>query len=275
MPFRIIAGRNGLFAVLAADTVIARAIEVTGGFAEGEVSLLRALVRPGDTVVDVGANIGTVSVPLARAIGPAGRLIAIEPQRATFMCLCASAVLNGLANIHPLQEAVGAEFGELPLPSLDLHRPANIGALSLVGATGQERVAVRPLDDLALTAVSLIKVDAEGMDWAVLAGGAQTISRCRPAVYVEANRDPVGRADTVRRLVQDGYRIFWHFARFVEPAFLSPGVEDPFPNVGDINMLALPKERSLPVPLAPCSGPDANWRDDLATWQAARAHAAR
>ncbi len=283
-PFRILPGRHGLFVALAGDTVIGRVIEATGGFAEEKVQLLRALVRPGDTVVDVGANVGTVAIPLARAVGPAGRVIAYEPQRLPFLCLCAAAALNGLANLHPVREAAGAAPGTATLPPLDPVAPGNFypvapgnfGGLSLLRAPEDgERVPVASLDALDLPALALLKVDTEGMDWVVLEGAARTIARLRPTLYVEANRDAAGRAAAIARLLAMDYRLYWHLARFVDPATLAPGAANPFPNLANINLLAVPSERGVRVGLPPCTGPEADWRTDLAGWKANRRSAER
>jgi hypothetical protein len=134
MAFRIVEGRHGRFACLAGDTTIARAIETSGGFAEGEVGILTALTKPGDTVVDVGANIGAMAVPLARRVGPSGRVIAFEPMPPTFLCLCANAVLNDLPWIEPRREALGATEAEIALPPFDPAAPGNHGAVRLLGA---------------------------------------------------------------------------------------------------------------------------------------------
>lgn len=267
-PFRFIAGRHGRFAVLRGDTTIAAAIEVSGGFAEGQVRLLSALLRPGDTAVDVGANIGAVAVPLARKLGPAGRLLAFEPMRLPFLCLCATAVLNGLAWIEPRQQAVGAAPGEVALPPLDPLSPGNLGALSLVGATGPERVPMVTLDSLHLPALALLKIDAEGMDWAVLEGARETLARCRPALYLEAGQDAAARAAGIRALQAQGWRWWWHFAWFIEPGTLPAGATDPMPNRGDANLLALPPGHWARPTLAPVSAPDAAWRTDIAAHRA-------
>ena len=267
MAFRIIEGRHGRFACLAGDTTIARAIETTGGFAEGEVGILTALAKPGDTVVDVGANIGAMAVPLARRVGPSGRVIAFEPMPPTFLCLCANAVLNDLPWIEPRREALGAAMGEVALPPLDPAAPGNHGAVRLLGAVppgDAARVALRPLDALGLDTLALLKVDAEGMDWAVLDGARETIARCRPAIYVEAGRDLAARVASISGLQALGWTWFWHFARFVEPATLPEGVPDPFPGVGDANLLALPPGHGARHNLAPVSAPDADWRADIA-----------
>lgn len=271
-PFRAVSGRHGHFTVLRGDTTIARAIEVSGGFAEGEVRLLTSLLRPGDTAVDVGANIGAVAVPMARQVGPAGRLLAFEPMRLPFLCLCTAAVLNGLAQVEPRQQAVGAAPGEVALPPFDPLAPGNHGALSLLGAAGPERVPLVTIDSLALPSLALLKIDAEGMDWAVLAGARETLARCRPAIYLEAGRDLALRAAGIRALQAAGWRCWWHFAWFVEPGSLPEGVADPFGSHGDANLLALPPGHWAQPPLAPVSAPEADWRADI-TAHRARARA--
>jgi len=263
-PFRFLRGRHGLFAAPVGDSVIAACIARTGGFAEGQVRVLSALAQPGATVVDVGANIGTVAMPLARRVGPQGRVIAFEPMRVPFLCLCAGAALNGLAQIEPRQQAVGEAAGEQPLPDFDPAAPGNHGAISLRGAVGTQRVPRITIDSLALEHLALLKIDAEGMDWQVLRGARETIRRCRPAIYLEAGADRAARAQGIGALQAEGYDWFWQFAFFVDPSTLADAQKNPFPNTGDVNLLALPPGHPARHNLAPVSAPDADWREDFA-----------
>src|SRR5437764_171974 len=75
----------------------------------------------GDTLFDVGANVGIYAI-LAAAQNPAGTVVAVEPMAATFARLCDNALLNHLANLRPYCVAIGAEngLGELQLASLDV-----------------------------------------------------------------------------------------------------------------------------------------------------------
>src|SRR5687768_6606900 len=66
------------------DLYVGRSLDLYGEFSEGEVEVFRQLVRPGDLVMDVGANVGAHTVWFAKAVGPGGVVLAFEPQRLVF-----------------------------------------------------------------------------------------------------------------------------------------------------------------------------------------------
>src|SRR5579871_2985737 len=121
--------RYGRMWALAGDRYITRCLEAYGEYCEAEADLFRQLVRPGMTVVEAGANIGTHTLMLARACAP-GRLIAFEPQQRVFQLLCANLAANGLGNVTALPEAMGAAEGLAQLPALDYAGANNFGAVS-------------------------------------------------------------------------------------------------------------------------------------------------
>src|SRR5947208_13862708 len=102
--------RHGPMLALAGDLYITRALELYGEFVQGEWDLFAQMVKPGMTVVEVGANIGAHSVALARACFP-GPLYLFEPQQRVFQILCANLALNGVTNAIAYPEASGAEAG--------------------------------------------------------------------------------------------------------------------------------------------------------------------
>ena len=73
MPNRLVAGRHGQFLYNTNDRYIGRSLEFYGEYCEQEADLYRQLLRPGDTVIEVGANIGALTVPLRGPSGRAGR----------------------------------------------------------------------------------------------------------------------------------------------------------------------------------------------------------
>src|SRR4051794_2822301 len=92
--------------MLCAGPTIGKCLELYGEYSEGEVATMRRYVRPGDTVIDVGANIGSLTLPMAGLVGPQGRVVAVESHPATFNLLCAHLALNGIEHVRPFNAFV-------------------------------------------------------------------------------------------------------------------------------------------------------------------------
>lgn len=258
--------RHGRMLCLASDQVITRALELYGEFAESENKVMTQILKPGQVAIDIGANIGTVTLPLARHVGERGRVLAFEPQRIVFQYLCANVALNGLTNVETIWAALGAAVGATRIQSPAPGESVNFGA----ARTGEEgaRVPMLRLDDLQLARCDLIKVDVEGMEYEVLSGAAQTVARLRPAVYFEA-KSGEGTRKCLNWFFERDYRLFWHFAPFYEAKNWRQHADNVFPARGDINALALPGESTLTALLPAVSGADADWRADYDAWTAA------
>lgn len=199
------------------DTYVGRSLEVFGEWCESEVRLFQQIVRPGDVVVDVGANIGSHTVPLAQAVGPRGDVYAFEPQRVVYQTLCANLALNSLRNVKAYMMAVGAERGSALVPFLDYELENNFGALRLKAGWEQgESVDVVMLDMLELQACRLIKIDVEEMELDVLRGGLDTLQRLRPFLYVENNPGELA-GPLIRYLDSIDYRMYWHITPYFNP----------------------------------------------------------
>src|SRR5262249_52608763 len=158
---------------------------------------------PGGTVVEVGANIGAHTVALARAVGPSGRVIAIEPQPEVHRMLCENIALNSLAQVTALSCGCGAAPGTAYIPDYDYRYRGNFGNVVLQGSPQQNAtvaVEVQTLDALVPEGpLALLKVDVEGMEAEVVQGGASLIGARRPALYVE--NDIVARSPALIRLI--------------------------------------------------------------------------
>lgn len=75
----------------------------------------RQLIEPGDTVIDVGANIGCFALLASRRVGPTGRVVALEPEARTFEQLQRNIALNHATNVTALRLAIGGRCGEVTL----------------------------------------------------------------------------------------------------------------------------------------------------------------
>jgi FkbM family methyltransferase len=241
--------RHGLMLFNPKDAYVGRSLDLYGEFSEGEVQLFAQLVRAGDVVVEVGSNIGALTIPLANLTGPTGRVFAFEPQRILFQTLCASVALNGITNVIARNEAVGAVAGVLPVPMLDYSHAANYGGLPLGPEADWankenvpvEEVPVVTLDSVRLLRCRLLKIDVEGMEADVLAGAKETIARCRPLLYVENDR-----AEKAEKLVaamkELGYVLHWHTPPLFLPDNHAKNAENVFGNILSFNVFGVPAE---------------------------------
>lgn len=149
---------------------------------DSEFRRVQEFVKPGDTVIDVGANVGHYTWKLAKLVGPQGRVISFEPIPETFATLTGN--VCGMRNVTLFNVAASDDHGTvaMELPSDD---PLNFYRAS-ISEKGSYTVMAMPLDALDVDRCALLKIDAEGHDAQVLEGAAKLIQRCRPMMIVEA-----------------------------------------------------------------------------------------
>ena len=169
---------SGWLVIPVEDERLLMALVETAGLLEpGTTRVIGALLEPGDTMIDVGAHVGTMTLVAARAVGPGGHVVAVEPGPRAAGLLRRGLHLNSLAETVDVHQcAAGAEAGEADLFLSDV-----LGENSLVaghGAEGaSERVAVRSLDSLVPPGpVTLVKIDAEGYELEVLKGMSRIVA---------------------------------------------------------------------------------------------------
>lgn len=242
--------RHGAMLYHRLDTYIGGSIDRYGEFSPDESDFLCSLVGPGSIVLDGGANIGALTIPLARAVGPLGKVVAIEPQRLTYQALCGNAALNSLRNVEALRVALGRAPGQLLVPELDLLQPNNVGGLELGRHTQGEKVPVVRIDDLGLPGLTLLKLDIEGAERSALAGAKRTIKQFQPMLYVEADRDE-HRAGLVADLRALHYRLFWHTPPLFRRHNWRGTEANAFGDIVSINILAVPAHDQRDFGLAP------------------------
>lgn len=236
-------------AYLVRDRYIGRSLELYGEFSEAEVVLFRHLLKRGDTVLEIGANIGAHTVPLAQTVGPEGQVLAFEPQRMIYYLLCANVVLNNLANVICHQAAVGDVTGNLRVPDLDYSGDGNFGGIELgtESTLGSYEVPVVRIDDLRLARCDLIKVDVEGMEKQVLEGARQTIARFKPLLYVEDDRREKSR-ELHDFLTDLGYEVHPHLPRLYAADNFEKNPTNVFGNFTSRNLLCWRRESAVAFP---------------------------
>jgi FkbM family methyltransferase len=263
----IAACRHGTMVWPATDDTIGRALRLYGEFAEGENLVIARFLRPGATMLDIGANLGTTVLPAARAVGPAGTIVAFEPQPPIAQCLQTTLTVNGIFNVRVLACAAGDASGWALLPAPGIGATGNFGAVAL-GAEGI-RVPVLAIDALELPRCDLIKIDVEGLEWPVVQGARRTLLALRPVVYFEAKRNP-GTTSCLAWLRENGWRCYWHFAFFFRKLNFRGNPDNVFVGIGDMNVLAVPAGAEAPGDLPEIAHPDEDWSQTYVAFHRAR-----
>jgi len=243
-PIRVKRCREGAMIYNVNDEYIGRSLDTYGEISREEVDLYRQILQPSMTALEVGANIGVHTIPLARCVGPGGRVVAFEPQRIVFQMLCANVALNALANVVTHQAAVGRETGTVMVPAVDYLQPGNFGGVSLGAGGSGETVRVVTIDSLELSACHFIKIDVEGMERDVIEGAADTIRRFRPRLYIENDRREKSQA-LIGQLLDLDYRLYWHLPRLFSADNFFGRKENLFENVVSVNMIGIPRSGPL------------------------------
>jgi FkbM family methyltransferase len=154
---------------------VQRYIFFRGIFEPRETALFRKLLRPGDKVVDVGANIGWFTLLAARIIGPSGRVLAFEPFPSSFDHLKRNLSINDFSNIDLFPIALDYTDAVIHLAAATVE---NQGSVSAFACTEGVSVPTRRLDDLLAPnqRYRLLKIDVEGAEMRVLSGAQSALS---------------------------------------------------------------------------------------------------
>lgn len=172
--------------VHANDPVIGRSI-LLNSYEPEVVSVFHNHIKPGMTVIDVGANIGFYSILSATLVGTSGRVLAVEPNMANVRLLEASRRLNGFKNIEVAPVAAAIKTGVLVLHAGESNGTTSQpkGVDDVLGAT--QLVPCVSVDSLLSEGheAHFVKVDVEGSEPLAIQGMRRLIERCKPFIVSE------------------------------------------------------------------------------------------
>ena len=174
-----------------------------GGHQRGELGMILNFSRKGDVVLDVGAHIGTLSIPLARHVGAQGRVFSFEPTPESYRILKKNIAANGFEDrVTPINALISDKKGEYTAHVKGDHTSAAYFVPSEPVVEASERSDI-PADQTApetlhlgswglegdskLERLDVMKVDTEGMELRVLESARGLIERFRPVIMAEVS----------------------------------------------------------------------------------------
>lgn len=202
-----------------------RGVYLFGDAVEPELQHLDRFLGSEGVFVDVGANTGIYTLKAAKHFGERGTVIAVEPFPEMLATLSHSVRANGFGNVRLRNFCLDRERGIRTL-WLNESKPNSFSIATRTGDAAGISVPAISLDELCqweeLTRLDYLKIDAEGAEEAILAGGAEAIARFRPIVQVEMS-------------IREFSPVLPRYAAFQAP---------PNPNFENENLLFIPEEHT-------------------------------
>jgi FkbM family methyltransferase len=206
-------------------------------FEQDDLALFRALIRPGDKVLDLGANVGIYAISAALRTGSPGRVVAVEPAGETFELLNKSA--SAFEHMTAVQAAVSNKSGTGSLLPGRTPEDNKLGA----GQQRGEKVDVLTVDDLAsrmgVDCIDIIKMDVEGHEQQTLAGAKKIIGQNSPIIFYEIKEGNDLHIELIEVFQKLGYDSYYYVAGTSTLVKFHKGLElDPYL----LNMIAVRRE---------------------------------
>lgn len=186
----LVEGPGFAVAVDPADPDVGRHVRA-GAYEPDVTAVFRRHLRPGMAVLDVGANVGWFTMLSAHLVGPAGHVLAVEPNPRNARLIEAGRRRNGYGHVTVAQVAAGRETGLLVLHADRSNGTTSAIADDLDSLLAAETVPCLRLDDLAdpSRAYAFVKLDVEGAEYNALRGAEGLLARDRPVLVSELSPD--------------------------------------------------------------------------------------
>jgi len=196
---------------------------------ELEVLLLKKFISAGDSVADIGANIGLYTKELSSLVGESGQVYTFEPISENFAIL--ETIIHNIpsSNIRSFRAALGSQLGlkDMVIPDLSDFSGYYLAHLAQVGESGRRQtVDVFTLDDLwkkgIIETLDFIKCDVEGSELEVIRGGLGLVQTQQPGWLLEVSQET---SEEVFRLMTGlGYRAFIYDKKFIHTQSYRVGI---------------------------------------------------
>jgi tetratricopeptide (TPR) repeat protein len=220
--------RVGIVQYFPDEAGVGDSISWYGEYLQGQLDVLARLIRPGATLLEVGAGVGMHALYLARAIGPAGQMFLYESRPLLQRVLRQNLAANRIGNVTLMSRA--------------------LGCASSVSGTD---MPTETLDELQLEQLQLLKIGADASALEVLAGGSQTLWRLRPLLFI-ALREEEALPELVPAVEDLGYRCWKMETPLFHRQNFNRREEDIFGGGKASALLAIPEEINVDATLDDC-----------------------
>ncbi len=224
--------RVGILQYLPDEPIVGDAIGWYGEYLQAQLDLLARLVRPGSTMLEVGAGVGAHAVFLGRLLGEGGHLFLYESRPVLQRILRQNLAANGVSNVTVMRRTLGSRGeGE--------------------GSAGNAPPTTETLDELQLERLDWLKVDASVAALDVLAGASETLWRLRPLLFLAA-ADEQGLRELAERAREFSYRCWRMETALFDRQNFNRREADIYGGAKALALLAIPEEIEVDIALDEC-----------------------
>ena len=244
--------KHGIFSYYSNDKFIGKSLSEYGEWSEAEVILLKQLLADNENIIEVGSNIGTHTIPLAKQVSNGGFVYAIEPQNQNHKLLLDNIKDNELKNVKVLKIAISSKEGEAYMNTFDENIASNYGDSRIFSSNfkNAETVPVKTLDQLFYEnvkerrSIKLIKCDAQGQELNIILGSKKIIDQYKPYLYLE--NDDINTSKALIEIIKNmGYVLFWHLPPLYNPDNFLKNTKNIFPKIVSCNMLCIHRSTKI------------------------------
>ena len=244
--------RHGIFSYYENDEYIGKSLSEYGEWSEPEVILLKQLLKNNENIIEIGSNIGTHTVPLAKHVLNGGLVYAIEPQSQNYKLLSNNIKDNKIKNVKILKLAISSKQGEAYMNIFNENLKNNYGDSKIFENNFQnsEGVIVKTLDQLFYDdnkekkPIKLIKCDAQGQELNIILGAKKIIDIYKPFLYLENDDINTSKA-LIEKIKNMGYIMFWHLPPLYNPNNFLKNSNNIFAKIISCNMLCIHKSTKI------------------------------
>lgn len=244
--------KHGIFFYYKNDKYIGKSLSEYGEWSEGEVELIKKVVLNNENIIEIGSNIGTHTIPLAKHISNGGQIFSFEPQSQNYHLLTENITHNKIKNATVSKIAISSKEGKAFMNTFDNEKINNYGDAKIFENKLEnfEEVSVKTLDQLFFDklnenfSIKLIKCDAQGQEPNIIKGSTKIIEKNKPFLYVE-NDDIKTSKNLIDMIKGFGYVMFWHLVPLFNPNNYLKNTKNLFSKISSINMFCIPIDTKI------------------------------